>query len=584
MGEPNSDSMGVDTAAGVPDARYFLIRVSKESDFEDARRTNIWSTNPQYDDALRKAYTPASNVFLIFTQRLSREFCGIAKMVSEISWFGERTIFDRSRFRQKFKLQWIGCSRVPYDRITILTHTPVHSIIRRHGEELNLPIGDAIHKLLVEYLPEDQRQPTAASTVPAGITVADATATSLSQDVSMDESKQDQGDQPLHINSLPIDDSHMDADMPEPARIVFRDKEDNASDDDSSSMDLDSNPDLSRIELPSHPDTLRSESPKRGRKRSRSADGDVDWSAELASSSIKQEQPADNRGRSLERSTTQLEKDDHARVDTLSSPERYRSPSPPGPERYGGRSRSSPPPRRWSPSRNRSPPPPRHRSPPPSRRRSLPPPRNRSPPLSRRRSPPPPLSGQHYEPWTYHNPRQHQQQQQQQQQYGSSRSRSSPASSQRSKDPRNRSSSVHVFHSGIPAADPRLADYGSKRHALPPRPGQTIPQKRPHDEDGDGKMEEMDGDDVEASTASLMPSVFPLEDDDDDHFMGPAHSSAPSGSGSGSGAGPSFSAAGPSTTAPAPQIITSVTLVPAGLSKRQKKKLRKEALSKPLNF
>ncbi|KAF9103151.1 hypothetical protein BGX29_003709 [Mortierella sp. GBA35] len=499
----------------------------------------------------RDSYRPSNH------RKVSRKFCGIAKMVSEISWFGERTIFDRSRFRQKFKLQWIGCSRVPYDRITILTHTPVHSIIRRHGEELSLPIGDAIHKLLVEYLPEDQRQPTAASTVPAGITVADATATSLSQDVSMDESKQDQGDQPLHLNSLPIDDSHMDADMPEPARIVFRDKEDNASDDDRYFEERKSKEGSKEVTL-----CRWRRRPVRRAGFFKNQTGTTSRQQRAVIGAI---YDAIGEGRSCSRGHLVV-----ARTVSVPFAARTRTVSVP----FAARTRTV-----WwkvevvttstalvaftEPITSTTP----------------------SPVTSTLTKA---IATSSKEPIasavTTKIASTATQQQQQQQQYGSSRSRSSPASSQRSKDPRNRSSSVHVFHSGIPAADPRLADYGSKRHALPPRPGQTIPQKRPHDEDGDGKMEEMDGDDVEASTASLMPSVFPLEDDDDDHFMAPAHSSAPSGSGSGSGAGPSFSAAGPSTTAPAPQIITSVTLVPAGLSKRQKKKLRKEALSKPLNF
>jgi hypothetical protein len=39
---------------------------------------------------------------------MSSEFCGIAKMASEMMWVGERTIFDKSALRQKFKLQWVA--------------------------------------------------------------------------------------------------------------------------------------------------------------------------------------------------------------------------------------------------------------------------------------------------------------------------------------------------------------------------------------------------------------------------------------------------------------------------------------------
>ena len=48
------------------------------------------------------------DMFLIFTVFMSSEFCGIAKMASEMKWVGERTIFDRSNLRQKFMLQWVA--------------------------------------------------------------------------------------------------------------------------------------------------------------------------------------------------------------------------------------------------------------------------------------------------------------------------------------------------------------------------------------------------------------------------------------------------------------------------------------------
>jgi len=130
-----------------------------------------------------------------------------------------------------------------------------------------------------------------------------------------------------------------------------------------------------------------------------------------------------------------------------------------------------------------------------------------------------------------------------------------------------------------------------------------IPQKRPFEETGvffRGVKKEEPGVSRQAgpgtnpgagSSSDVQVSVFPLEDDDDEDFAG--HYFAPSGESSAASVaiGPSVAAAPvvePSisdiSTTAAPQMITRVQLVPAGLSKRQKKKLRKEAFSKPLDF
>ncbi|KAF9565930.1 hypothetical protein EC968_003996 [Mortierella alpina] len=129
-------------------ARYFLMRCGRESEIDEARTTNTWPTNPVYDKTLRQAYDPSIPVYFIFTVRLAREFYGIAKMASEIGWLEERSIFDRSKFRQKMQLQWISYARVSYEAITEKLHKPGYAVITRNGQELGKDIGSFIHKIL----------------------------------------------------------------------------------------------------------------------------------------------------------------------------------------------------------------------------------------------------------------------------------------------------------------------------------------------------------------------------------------------------------------------------------------------------
>ncbi|KAF9984880.1 hypothetical protein BGZ75_003567 [Mortierella antarctica] len=159
-------------------ARYFLMRCGRESEIEDARTTNTWPTNPVYDKTLRQAYNPSTHVYFIFTVRLAREFYGIAKMASEIGWLEERSIFDRSKFRQKMQLQWISYARVSYEAITEKLHQPGYAVITRNGQELGKDIGRYIHKFL-----ESQRDQASVSK-----NVASDSAMDIDQEQASDES------------------------------------------------------------------------------------------------------------------------------------------------------------------------------------------------------------------------------------------------------------------------------------------------------------------------------------------------------------------------------------------------------------
>lgn len=620
--QPTTSALGLadpmEAEEGTQDLHYFVIRVSDEGDFNDARRSNVWNTNAMYDKTLRELYSPTSQVFLIFTVFMSGEFCGIAKMASEIMWVGERTIFDKSNLRQKFKLQWVACSRVSYDSVKELTHEPIYRIIRKNGYELPQDIGGSIHKLLVENQPEQEPQLT-LSLQEADSSALDITATSFSHDMLMGESSNAQESSTLHFNSPFRDNSDMDVDLPEPMTSDFQGKDKDEGevnvdhDGGGLSMDLDSNSDTTAdfIEVSSSKATLL-HSP-RARKRSLSADENADLSMERTLANEEQKQQF--RGRSTEptierqdrraddeeekeEGDEEMEKGEAVSLRDVSpirarSPRRLNSPPPSFPSRPWSPSirRSSPPPQIRS-SRRRSPPPPslRYWSPPPPslrRNRSPPPPRRRLPP---RRSPPPPSH--------YHQPLPYERS-------GSTAStsstyygfRSPPPFPQRSKDPRDRSTSTYVFHSG---SEPNNQHDRFSNAPMDPRlsvnrgtSSSVVPQKRSYGE-ASGSMENGKGT-VLADAVDLPASVFPLADDDDDnmsgHFIPPLQSVNPSAAGASSSlSSPSAAPGDPSSstlTAPSadpPPQITSITLVPSGMSKSRRKKLRKEALAKPLDF
>ncbi|KAG0373934.1 hypothetical protein BGX24_011052, partial [Mortierella sp. AD032] len=278
------ESNPVEQEAIVPhDAHYFVIRVTDEGDFLDARKSCVWPTNPMYDKALRELYSPTSHVFLIFTVFMSSEFCGIARMASDMMWVGERTIFDKSKFRQKFKLEWVACSQVSYDSVKELTHEPVYKIIRKTGYKLTTNLGCTIHKLLVENQPEKEPQPPLSlQTEMSDISALDS---SFNQDILMGENGEAQEDPILQINTLYWDTSDMDVDMhEEPATTTLKDKEDDEVSNASSSMDLVSDPDTARIALNDNATpmaTLRRSPSLLARKRSISADEGADLSTEM---------------------------------------------------------------------------------------------------------------------------------------------------------------------------------------------------------------------------------------------------------------------------------------------------------------
>ncbi|KAG0360746.1 hypothetical protein BC939DRAFT_86679 [Gamsiella multidivaricata] len=130
--------------------RYFLMRCRTESELLEAQKDNMWPTHPTYHKKLQEAYNTTSIIYLIYTFKDVRQFCAIARMASGITWLPMRTFFDRSKYRQKMKVEWVARSCVSYDEITCQLQLPGYAVIRRHGEELGQDLGRLIHNLLLK--------------------------------------------------------------------------------------------------------------------------------------------------------------------------------------------------------------------------------------------------------------------------------------------------------------------------------------------------------------------------------------------------------------------------------------------------
>jgi hypothetical protein len=50
----------------------------------------------------------STGIYFIYALKDAKVFHAVAKMVSQISWLPEKTIFDRSKYKQRMRVQWVG--------------------------------------------------------------------------------------------------------------------------------------------------------------------------------------------------------------------------------------------------------------------------------------------------------------------------------------------------------------------------------------------------------------------------------------------------------------------------------------------
>ncbi|TIA89451.1 hypothetical protein E3P99_02078 [Wallemia hederae] len=64
--------------------RFFILKALSKNDLDTARQENRWSTQPQNEDILNKAFNEASHVILFMSANKQRGFYGLARMNSKI--------------------------------------------------------------------------------------------------------------------------------------------------------------------------------------------------------------------------------------------------------------------------------------------------------------------------------------------------------------------------------------------------------------------------------------------------------------------------------------------------------------------
>jgi hypothetical protein len=101
------------------DARFFLIKSNNEENIKIAKSRGVWSTPPQNESRLNKAFEEARNVLLIFSVKESGKFSGFARLTAPSShalppvpWLLPPGLSARA-LGGVFRINWI-CQKVKY--------------------------------------------------------------------------------------------------------------------------------------------------------------------------------------------------------------------------------------------------------------------------------------------------------------------------------------------------------------------------------------------------------------------------------------------------------------------------------------
>ncbi|KAA0717455.1 putative ATP-dependent RNA helicase YTHDC2 [Triplophysa tibetana] len=93
--------------------RYFILKSSNTKNIELSQQRGIWSTTPNSEQKLNRAFLESSAVFLVFSVQGSGHFQGYARMTSEIS--GERCLdWGSAGLGGVFSVEWVRKEILPF--------------------------------------------------------------------------------------------------------------------------------------------------------------------------------------------------------------------------------------------------------------------------------------------------------------------------------------------------------------------------------------------------------------------------------------------------------------------------------------
>lgn len=107
-----------DTTVKYKKARFFIIKSFNEDNVHKAMKYEVWSSTPEgnkrLNDAYLKSVAEKVPLFLFFSVNGSRQFIGVAKMISEVDFKETFTHWQQDRkWQGKFKIEWIFIKDIP---------------------------------------------------------------------------------------------------------------------------------------------------------------------------------------------------------------------------------------------------------------------------------------------------------------------------------------------------------------------------------------------------------------------------------------------------------------------------------------
>lgn len=135
------------------DARFFLVKSNNEDNVNLSKSHGLWSTPPQTDWKLNKAFTVTRNVILIFSVTGSGKFSGFARLASKsnfggphVNWVAPPVLSKRGAF----KIDWISNSELPSYLVNHLFNPwnqGKNVKVGRDGQEIEPRVGKELCRL-----------------------------------------------------------------------------------------------------------------------------------------------------------------------------------------------------------------------------------------------------------------------------------------------------------------------------------------------------------------------------------------------------------------------------------------------------
>ncbi|XP_073532332.1 3'-5' RNA helicase YTHDC2-like isoform X2 [Phyllobates terribilis] len=126
--------------------RYFIMKSSNRRNLDISQQKGIWSTTPNNECKLNRAFWESSTVYLVFSVQGSGHFQGFARMCSEIGQEKSKD-WGSTTFGGVFKVEWLRKDRVPF-QLTRHLLNPWNDNkkvqMSRDGQELEPQVGEQL--------------------------------------------------------------------------------------------------------------------------------------------------------------------------------------------------------------------------------------------------------------------------------------------------------------------------------------------------------------------------------------------------------------------------------------------------------